>query len=105
MCVCVHVSGVGIRSVASHIEIDGQDYGEKGDGSKDEDEDTILDDPADRERGREKERWISLGSQNVHQWRKVYKHENTEISCAYEQVATHKEMLKHIQAVKLYLNN
>lgn len=52
MCECICVEG---GSVASQIEIDGQDDGEKKDGSEDEDQDTILDDPADRHRQREKE--------------------------------------------------
>lgn len=40
--------------MASQIEQDGQDYGDKDDGSEDEDQDTILDDPAvKRERERE----------------------------------------------------
>lgn len=51
MCACLCV--VEGRSVASQIEIDGQDYGEKDDGSEDEDQDTILDDPAVKERERE----------------------------------------------------
>lgn len=32
--------------MAPQIEIDGQDYGDEDDGSEDEDQDTILDDPA-----------------------------------------------------------
>lgn len=50
MCICVER-----RSVASQIEINGQDDGEKNDGSEDKDQDTILDDPADRGRQTEKE--------------------------------------------------
>lgn len=46
MCACMCAEG---RSVAPQIEIDGQDDGEKDDGSKDEDQDAILDDPAERE--------------------------------------------------------
>ncbi len=57
MCVCEYIyMCVGRRSVAPQIEIDGQDDGEKDDGSKDEDQDPILDDPAERERERERER-------------------------------------------------
>lgn len=58
---CVRLCVSEGRSVASQIEIDGQDDGEKDDGSEDEDQDTILDDPAERERGRERE--IRPGSQ------------------------------------------
>lgn len=54
MCACLCVSGG--RSVASQIEIDGQDYGEKDDGSEDEDQDAILDDPAEKEREKKGER-------------------------------------------------
>lgn len=61
MCACLCV--VEGRSVASQIEIDGQDYGEKDDGSEDEDQDTILDDPAVKEREEERERGIRQGSQ------------------------------------------
>lgn len=43
MCACMCAEG---RSVAPQIEIDGQDDGEKDDGSKDEDQDAILDDPS-----------------------------------------------------------
>lgn len=43
MCIYMCVHG---RSVAPQIEIDGQDDGEKDDGSEDEDQDTILDDPS-----------------------------------------------------------
>lgn len=46
VCVCVCVRAME-RSVASQIEIDGQDYGEKDDGSEDEDQDAVLDDPAE----------------------------------------------------------
>lgn len=49
MCVCVYICMcVQGRSVASHIKIDGQDDGEEEDGSEDEDQDPILDDPAER---------------------------------------------------------
>lgn len=58
MYVCVYMCGEG-RSVASQIEIDGQDDGEKDDGSEDEDQDTVLDDPAEKRRERE----IRQGSQ------------------------------------------
>lgn len=49
MCAYMCVEG---RSVAPQIKIDGQDDGEKDDGSEDEDQDTILDDPAERDRQR-----------------------------------------------------
>lgn len=42
--VCGYMKGGG--SVAPQIEIDGQDYSDEDDGSEDEDQDTILDDPA-----------------------------------------------------------
>lgn len=58
MRVCVYVCRGG-RSVAPQIEIDGQDDGEKDDGSEDEDQDAILDDPAEKQRERE----IREGSQ------------------------------------------
>lgn len=45
VCVCIYMCVHG-RSVAPQIEIDGQDDGEKDDGSEDEDQDTILDDPS-----------------------------------------------------------
>lgn len=45
MCVCAYVCVEG-RSVASQIEIEGQDDGEKDDGSEHEDQDTVLDDPS-----------------------------------------------------------
>lgn len=32
--------------MAPQIEIDGQDYGDNDDGSEDEDQDAVLDDPA-----------------------------------------------------------
>lgn len=38
----------GWRSVAPQIEIDGQDYRDNDDGSEDEDQNTILDDPAEK---------------------------------------------------------
>lgn len=50
--------------MASQIEIDGQDYGEKDDGSEDEDQDTILDDPGWKERETETEK--RKGSGRVH---------------------------------------
>ncbi len=55
VCACVFMCAEG-RSVASQIEIDGQDDGEKDDGSEDEDQDAILDDPAETERERERNR-------------------------------------------------
>lgn len=36
--------------MASQIEIDGQDDGEEDDGAKDEDQDAVLYDPANRQR-------------------------------------------------------
>lgn len=50
MCVCMR--GGGWRSVAPVIEIDGQDYSDNDDCSEDEDQNTILDDPAERKRQR-----------------------------------------------------
>lgn len=47
--------------MASQIEKDGQDYGDKDDGSEDEDQDTILDDPAvkrETEIEREDQVWL-----------------------------------------------
>lgn len=41
---------VQLRSVASQIEIDGQDDGEKNDGSQHEDQDAVLDDPKEKEK-------------------------------------------------------
>lgn len=64
MCVYACLCLQGGRSVASQIEIDGQDYGEKDDGSEDEDQDTILDDPGWKERERETEK--RRGSGRVH---------------------------------------
>lgn len=46
MCVCVYKGRW--RSVAPQIEIDGQDYSDNDDGSEDEDQNAILDDPAER---------------------------------------------------------
>lgn len=71
--------------MASQIEIDGQDYGEKDDGSEDEDQDTILDDPAEKEREKKKkgERWrekagIRQGSQkSYHVCREKFKARKT----------------------------
>lgn len=60
VCVCMSVCAVG-RSVASHIEINSQDYGEKDDGSEDEDQDTVLDDPEAEKT--ERETGIRQGSQ------------------------------------------
>lgn len=60
VCVCVYTCVVR-RSVASQIEIDGQDDGEKDDGSEDEDQDAILDDPAERQTETDSE--IRQGSQ------------------------------------------
>lgn len=39
--------------MASQIEIDGQDDGEEEDGAQDEDQDTVLNDPAHRQRDTE----------------------------------------------------
>lgn len=43
---CVYEGGW--RSVAPLIEIDGQDYSDNDDCSEDEDQNTILDDPAEK---------------------------------------------------------
>ena len=48
------------RSVASQIEIDGQDDGEQDDCSEDEDQDTILDDPAERKRERDQGKFTQV---------------------------------------------
>lgn len=40
--------------MAPQIEIDGQDDGEEDDGAQDEDKDTVLNNPAQRQRGTER---------------------------------------------------
>lgn len=40
-------AGGGGRSVASQVEVDGQDDGEEDDGAQDEDQDPVLDDPSE----------------------------------------------------------